>query len=501
MIVTFQGYNGKKNKATAVVSAIAAMTAVAYREKTLVIQLTEADISCVENMYTGKGLKGLHSFRDDELDFSDDGIDALLRTVDATKLMKEDFDAMCIPIFNSENLLDVAGQTKTQMFTENLTTKMEQIYNLLNNAKDVYEHIFILLPSDNEKISQAINGLKIVDKSVYCLTQGFGNKAPVYGNAITYVISDYEDHSNFSLTGTKKAFISMGSKEKMFKISHCVGFMDAYKSGTLIRFAMKNRDLQREDINYKWSQDVKSIVCSLLEKSFKDTEINEEWEKCEFIMPELKNADATEEVMDAVNEELSSAVELNENDMLAESAEELIANNIKTFEELTLKVVEASEKRETSENVSVLEVAKEVKEPKSKKGLFNFGKKKDIPQNEQVNYEEFHEEEEELDFEKMSQDFIFEPGEFEGIQLKEIWDCPNCNCKCEGKFCMECGEKKPAPKKVEPWVCKDCGYEQEGKFCMNCGLKKPDVKKKVFCPECGAEAKGKFCMECGTSVQ
>lgn len=53
------------------------------------------------------------------------------------------------------------------------------------------------------------------------------------------------------------------------------------------------------------------------------------------------------------------------------------------------------------------------------------------------------------------------------------------------------------------WKCPECGTQNTGKFCTNCGTKKPDAPKKEFCPECGNELpnpKPKFCPECGTNV-
>lgn len=48
------------------------------------------------------------------------------------------------------------------------------------------------------------------------------------------------------------------------------------------------------------------------------------------------------------------------------------------------------------------------------------------------------------------------------------WTCPNCNTVVTGKFCAECGTKKP-----------------EGKFCSNCGTKLSETAK--FCGECGTK--------------
>ncbi|MBQ9748725.1 MAG: SPFH domain-containing protein, partial [Clostridia bacterium] len=74
------------------------------------------------------------------------------------------------------------------------------------------------------------------------------------------------------------------------------------------------------------------------------------------------------------------------------------------------------------------------------------------------------------------------------------WQC-SCGATATGKFCMECGAKKPEPKPAQgEWTC-TCGAVNQGKFCMECGAKKPEdgwvcsrgaVNKGKFCPECGA---------------
>lgn len=47
------------------------------------------------------------------------------------------------------------------------------------------------------------------------------------------------------------------------------------------------------------------------------------------------------------------------------------------------------------------------------------------------------------------------------------WTCPSCNhAGNQGKFCENCGTKKPE----EEWVCPECGTAGlKGKFCPNCG--------------------------------
>ena len=70
------------------------------------------------------------------------------------------------------------------------------------------------------------------------------------------------------------------------------------------------------------------------------------------------------------------------------------------------------------------------------------------------------------------------------------WTC-DCGHVNHGKFCTECGAKKPEPK---TWTC-TCGNVNEGKFCSNCGAKKPESGK--WTCDCGHENEGKFCTECG----
>ena len=75
------------------------------------------------------------------------------------------------------------------------------------------------------------------------------------------------------------------------------------------------------------------------------------------------------------------------------------------------------------------------------------------------------------------------------------WRC-SCGAEATGKFCPECGAKKPEPKKADGWVCPTCGASANGKFCPECGTKKPAQADGWVCA-CGAVNKGKFCPECG----
>jgi len=73
------------------------------------------------------------------------------------------------------------------------------------------------------------------------------------------------------------------------------------------------------------------------------------------------------------------------------------------------------------------------------------------------------------------------------------WKCA-CGAENTGKFCSECGAKKP---EASSWTCA-CGAVNTGKFCSECGAKKPEA---LVCKRCGYRPEAgktpKFCPECG----
>ena len=83
----------------------------------------------------------------------------------------------------------------------------------------------------------------------------------------------------------------------------------------------------------------------------------------------------------------------------------------------------------------------------------------------------------------------------------DTWKC-SCGAEAAGKFCPECGKPKPAD--ATGWTC-SCGTVNQGKFCQNCGAKKPEDAKRR-CGKCGWEQEDmtktpRFCPECGAPIE
>jgi len=76
----------------------------------------------------------------------------------------------------------------------------------------------------------------------------------------------------------------------------------------------------------------------------------------------------------------------------------------------------------------------------------------------------------------------------------DSWKC-SCGATASGKFCQNCGAKKPEPQAENGWKCQ-CGATNTGKFCVECGGAKPADAEGWTC-SCGAVNKGKFCQNCG----
>lgn len=77
---------------------------------------------------------------------------------------------------------------------------------------------------------------------------------------------------------------------------------------------------------------------------------------------------------------------------------------------------------------------------------------------------------------------------------ENTWKC-SCGAVCKGKFCGNCGQKRPEPASSGMWKC-SCGAMNSGKFCPECGSRRPE---EGYTCKCGyhSDKPFKFCPQCG----
>lgn len=260
MIITVQGYYGKKSKAAQTACVLAGMLAMGEGSKTLLLQMVDKDIDTLENMLAGIS-HNRRAFAENENVFTDGGIDALIRTANTTKLTGDDFERLCIPLISSKNMFDVSAVTNAVAFEKQLVTKEQDLLSLLKSASEVYDYIVMYGPCKQPETTALLN--KYADKSVYCITQGYKPRKEVPGKDVIYLVTDYEKNSAISFNSIKKEYLASKKKTEkahVMKLSRDVAVRDAAVMGNLLKFLRDNRNVSEYESTYDWYLDIRKII-------------------------------------------------------------------------------------------------------------------------------------------------------------------------------------------------------------------------------------------------
>lgn len=252
MIVSVRDLENNLHDAAAITALIAGVCSVAKSKKTLVLQLTDAvsEQESILSILSGKEIRE-NSIRD-LYNFQDDGLDAILLRAETADLSKEHYDETVTKLLNRENMLDVLRPTAKTSLVD--MVKPNHLKMVIQNARDIYEYIFIMIPGNNRTIMELTK--ELADENIVIIPQGKYTGEIKVENGTNLIVKEYEADSRFDLAGMRKKY----GVKKIYTVPHNVGFRDAVIMENLLDFVLTNRKSIREDDNYLLTASVSSLL-------------------------------------------------------------------------------------------------------------------------------------------------------------------------------------------------------------------------------------------------
>ncbi len=252
MVVMYRGTDESKNFAPQVTALYAAFNAIRYNRKTLVLQFAQK--YPVENIMIGKQLHATQ-LNTQGYEVKDSGMDALLRRVSSTQLDKEAFD-MCVRpcIKGNENLLDIAEISKKPDFEEEMVSRGQDIRNLIDFAKEVYDDVFIIGNGKKKSLMNTLNGM--ADVTIICVPQGNKDEVSALPEKYVYMVTDFDSRSSYDVKRMEKIY----GVKNIALLPYNPSFKDAYNSDNVLQFVLKNSKPGKDDDNYELMHTCESVA-------------------------------------------------------------------------------------------------------------------------------------------------------------------------------------------------------------------------------------------------
>lgn len=242
---------------TSNIIAIALMTALEYRLKVLMTH-NHFDRSTVETSLIEKKY-----LKNELMELSDNGIDALARFIKSNKLDKDNIVNYTTTLLNKKlDLLTGTTHTNKEFYMSDINNVIDLILNL---AKEFYDIVFIDVSSGKNELSSKI--LKNSDVIVVNLCQNaavldeFFEKYREHIEKCIFLVGRYDKDSRFNKKNIMRKY---NIKKNIALIPYCIEFSDACSSGTAIDFFLKNISAKKDDLNYYFIEEVRNAVKIIL---------------------------------------------------------------------------------------------------------------------------------------------------------------------------------------------------------------------------------------------
>ncbi len=252
MIVTVRDLENNLYDAAAITALIAGVCSIAKSKKTLVLQFTNAvpEQASVLNILSGRDIRE-NSIRD-LYNFQDDGLDAILLRAETADLSKEHYNDTVTKLLTKENMFDVFRPTAKSSLLD--MTKPELLKAVITHARDIYEYIFLMLPSDSRQLLKMAK--EIADENIVIVPQGKYAGEVKTDSTVSLIVKEYEPDSKFDLSGMRKRY----KVRKLYTVPHNVGFKDAVITENLLDFILTNRKTIRDDDNYMLTASISDLL-------------------------------------------------------------------------------------------------------------------------------------------------------------------------------------------------------------------------------------------------
>ncbi len=281
MIIMVRGLKNGLASATATTALLSAMTAIVKSKKTLALQLTSYEAPSIIDYLEGKQLKA-EAINAGFKVWKDEGIDAILVKAETSDLTKEHFDQTATSISSKENLFDVLKPTQKKEFFAFMNK--EDVKNILESAKAVYDYIFVLVTEFPEIVDIV---KEKADETIVVIPQGpkvdYEEKPT---NKTTFIVNDFEANSIY----TPKIMAKEYGVKKVYTIPHNYQYRDALIEKTLLDYILKNKRDIKSDVNFDFTNSVMKLlaryVAGIAEEEEEDIEDIPKKEKKEKMVPE-----------------------------------------------------------------------------------------------------------------------------------------------------------------------------------------------------------------------
>lgn len=249
MIITFQGTAAGKHNAGAIAVMFAALTSFRTNKRCLVMSLCNPDKGRnIEDYAYAKYMDDMDTNDPDNMfRFDDSGIDALVRRAETSGLNEENFSNCVSPTVQTERALDIIDSSKNDGFEEDITSRFHIVHEILDVASTMYDYIFIVSNSMNKTLTKYVGE---VSNRVVGVVRQTNAIAPIKVNKDAedkyfFLVGDYEQESAYNARFLKKSY---GVKH-LYVMPHNVKYRDASIQGQLVRFAMRNIEPSKADVN------------------------------------------------------------------------------------------------------------------------------------------------------------------------------------------------------------------------------------------------------------